>query len=130
MKIVDFKNDGYNSLGPSNYVILVKSESDSKVYKVRCGPYECSCPAYAKFSAPWLNGKTDRHGRPLGDDYICKHMRKLLELPLDEENMLSLLKSTDGDIELFCRNYSWTKLLILYFRQLIVFSKGKVIVLE
>ena len=93
-------------------IIKVKSDSNpNKYYYVNCGPYECSCPAYQKLSAPWLKG----------EGYICKHMMKILKLDIPQETMLMVLEATDGDVETFLKNWTYTELLILYFRQLIYF---------
>jgi len=131
MEVVSF-NDEWKDRAPSQKVILVRSSSNpNKVYQIRCGPYECSCPAYQRFSAPWFEGKTDRAGNPLGESYMCKHMKYILNKPIPEKDMLAVLKATDGDIKIFTKNWSYSDLLILYFRQLIIFdeNKEKVIVL-
>jgi hypothetical protein len=121
IQIVPFTNKAYNSEQLSNRVILVKSDSNpNKVYEVRCGPYECSCPDYARQSAPWLKGES----------YLCKHMRRLLTLDIPEQEMLSVIEATDGEIETFLKNYSFTNLLLLYFRQLVIFDKKKITILK
>lgn len=123
-KIVNFK-DIYTDGRVNTNFILVKSESSDKIYKVRCGPYECSCPAYQRFSSPFVKA----HG--YGPEYICKHMRKIINMQLPVDTMLSVIKATNGDIDIFVKNFSQSQLLILYFRQLIYFkSNNEVGVLE
>jgi len=115
--------DKYTSIKTSDYVIKVSSETNRNlVYLIRCGPYECSCPAYQRFSTPWMQG----------EGYICKHMKKILDYPLDIKNMLAIIRATDGNMELFLKNYNFTELLILYFRQEVYIDnkKDKIVILE
>ena len=124
LRIVEFK-DRYIDTAVSNRIIIVKSMTSDVRYKIRCGPYECSCPAYSRFSSPWMK-------EPYGPGYTCKHMKFLLTCKIPEQEMLSVLSAVDGDIQIFTQNYSYTQLLILHFRQLIAFDNKnlkKVIVL-
>lgn len=124
-EVVGFK-EGYGRYIPSgttltsDFIKMKSGSSSNKLYLVRIMPPECSCPSF--------------HYNQSKNKFICKHMKKLLTVPIPVNEMLKVLKYIDGDVEIFLRNYSYTKLLILMFRQHIVWSdsikKNKVIVLE
>jgi hypothetical protein len=104
--------------------IKVQSETNNNIiYYVNVTRCDCTCPDY-------IRNTENIFSYSYNPNYLCKHIKKLLTIPINLIEMIAVIKAVDGDVEVFINNYGELKLKLLLLWKIILIEDNKILVIE